>query len=178
MYSDGNLVMGYNGIEWLPELLVINDFWGALNDNIEYVYSIFIEDFVNNKLYYDGIGLGLKRHPLKEGKEATFWHLITKGEKEDEREMDEERCIRIRWPRPIITNNNDPKVKVWENVRRRNEKRIILWIEDVEYLVVLAKRRNLKNGKEYILPWTAYPVTESHYKRKLQKEYDTYHKKG
>jgi hypothetical protein len=170
--------MSYRGIEWLPELLVFDDFWKSLSENIEYLYSIFLEDFVNQRLNYNGLELGLKRHPLKEGKEATFWHLITKGDIEDEREMDIERCIRIKWPRPVIINHDDQKVKVWENVRRRNEKRIILWLDEVDYLVVLAKRKDKNTGKEYILPWTAYPVTKNHYKRKLKKEYEDYHKKG
>jgi len=65
-----------------------------------------------------------------------------------------------------------PEIKIWENVRRRNEKRILLWFEAVEYLVVLAKRKDRITGREYILPWTAYPVTRSHRKDKLQKEYE------
>ena len=67
-----------------------------------------------------------------------------------------------------ILKSSDPLVlKVWEN-KRKHEKRICIWFEDVEYLVVLAIR------KGYILLWTAYPVTRLHRKRKLQKEYEAY----
>jgi hypothetical protein len=74
------------------------------------------------------------------------------------------RCERIAWPRAIIERADDPVVQVWEN-RRGAEKRICLWLEQEEYLVVLADR-----GR-YVLPWTAYLVTEHHRKRKLSKEY-------
>jgi hypothetical protein len=93
--------------------------------------------------------LQLKKHPLHQGKEATFWHFITKGEEEAERIPDLRRCERIKWPKPIIENNGDMIIKTWENVRN-GEKRILLFIEEENYLVVLAGR----NG--YLLPWTAY----------------------
>jgi len=55
-------------------------------------------------------------------------------------------------------------LKVWRN-DRYGEERLCLWFEDEEYLVVLARRSG------YLLLWTAYPVTEPHRKRKLQKEF-------
>lgn len=78
---------------------------------------------------------------------------------------------RIRWPRPIIEHSEYPKIKLWEN-ERRGEKRICIWFEEIEYLVVLAKR------KDYILFWTAYPVLRDHRKKKLNKEYEEYLKAG
>lgn len=75
------------------------------------------------------------------------------------------RCERIRWPKPIIENYADiDNIKLWEN-ERKGEKRICLWVEREEYLVVLAER------KGFYLLWTAYLVTEDHRKRKLEKEY-------
>lgn len=111
--------------------------------------------------------MGLKKHPLSNGKEATFWHMISEGGQEDERGIDLRRCERIRWPRPIIEHEAHRTIKTWEN-KRRGEKRICLWLESEEYLVILAER------KGYILPWTAYLVTQPHRKRKLQKEYETF----
>ena len=77
---------------------------------------------------------------------------------------DMRRCERIRWPRPVIDHSGDEAIKIWENVRK-GEKRICLWLEKEEYLVILAERRG------YILLWTAYPVTQEHTKRKLRKEF-------
>ena len=172
MYSDGNQVMGYNGIDWLPELLLETNF-NNWDEYLEAMYKVFLNDFVDSKPVFRGITLGLKRYPLKDNKEATFWHLITQGDVESQRKPNPERCERIGWSRPIIDYNSLPVIKIWENVRRRNEKRILLWFENVEYLVVLAKRKDKKTGREYILPWTAYPVRKPHMKMKLQKEYES-----
>jgi hypothetical protein len=111
----------------------------------------------------------LKRHPLLAGKEATFWHLTSEGRVENERPPDFRRCERIAWVAAIITNADDPAVKMWEN-ERNGERRVLLWLETHEYLVVLAVR------KGYTLPWTAYPVPHEHTKRKLRAEYETYKK--
>lgn len=102
-------------------------------------------------------------------KVATFWHIISEGPIEEERLPDIRRCERIRWPRAIIENSEDAGIKVWEN-ENKGEKRVCLWLEQQEYLVVLGFR-----GVNYVL-WTAYCVTEQHRKRKLQREYESYHK--
>ena len=75
------------------------------------------------------------------------------------------RCERIRWPRPIIDHGAEPVIRVWEN-ERKGERRICLWLENADYLVVLARRRG------YVLLWTAYPVTQPHRRRKLLREYE------
>jgi len=49
-----------------------------------------------------GKRLGLKRHPMTQNKEATFWHMIQEGSVESERIPDIRRCERIRWPRPSV----------------------------------------------------------------------------
>ena len=97
--------------------------------------------------------------------------MISEGTDEADRNPDFQRCRRIRWPRPIIEHADGLVVKIWEN-RRGSETRVCLWLENVEYLVVLALRRR------YLLLWTAYPVTEPHRKRKLQKEYEAAHRKA
>ena len=102
-------------------------------------------------------------------REATFWHILTEGPVEETRSPDLRRYERISWPKRIIEfcYTSCSNIKVWEN-NRKGENRILLWCEDIEYLVVLADR------KDYILFWTAYPVTEDHRKRKLLKEYEKF----
>ena len=119
----------------------------------------------NSKPLFGSDPIALKRHPVIQGKEATFWHLISEGELESARLPDLRRCERIRWPRPVIEHASESVVKVWEN-ERGSEKRVCLWLESAEYLVVLTRR------KGYVLIWTAFPVTEAHRKRKLQREYE------
>ena len=113
----------------------------------------------------------LKRHPVEQNKEATFWHLTTTGKDESTRITDFRRCERIRWPRAIIVHTeNNPEIKVWEE-KSNGDTRVLLWFEGIEYLVVLSKR------KEYYLLWTAYPVERSHSRRKLNERYEKYGKK-
>lgn len=159
--------MSDESLDWVPPLVYLNDYQGNWDSYLEAVYAYFKQDFVDSKPVFRGKRLGLKRHPLSLGKEATFWHMIQQGSVEDERTPDIRRCERIRWPRPIIEHEQSQLIKVWCN-QRRGEKRICLWFEQESYLVILANRGN------YILPWTAYPVERPHQQRKLQREYEQY----
>jgi len=152
---------------WLPDLVLLENYNGDWEKYLEIIYGYFVKDFVKSKPKYRGIKLALKKHPMIEGKEATFWHLISKGKEEKERMPDLRRCERIRWPRPIIEHCKDPVLKVWQNIRK-GDTRILLWFDKVEYIVVLSER------KGYLLLWTAYMVKKNHQKRKLQKEYEAY----
>jgi len=152
---------------WLPPLILFKKYQGDWNVYVEALYQYFKTDFVDSKPSYEGRKLNLKRHPIEQGKEATFWHMISEGEREEDRLPDFRRCERICWPKPVIEHSPDAMIKVWKN-RRRGETRICLWLESEDYLVILADR------KEYILPWTAYLVDQPHRKRKLQREYEQY----
>jgi hypothetical protein len=97
-----------------------------------------------------------------------FWHLITQGEKEEEREVDLRRCERIHWIEYIFKNSHLNYIKCWENTRK-NKTRILFWIEQEEYLVVLEKRC------EYLLLITAYPHRSSKsikYRREQERSLD------
>ena len=152
---------------WQPSLVLFEDSQGDWNHYLATIYAFFKQDFIDSKPVFQGKRLGLKRYPLSQGKEITFWHMISEGENEEERTPDFRRCERIRWPKPIIENDSDQAIKWWRN-KRRGQKRICLWLEQEEYLVILADRDN------YILPWTAYQVTYGNQKRKLQREYEEY----
>lgn len=158
--------------DWLPDLVLMADFDGDWDRFLQAVYECFEKDFVKSKPAYQGRRLGLKRHPIEHGREATFWHMTSEGANEADRTPDIRRMERIRWPKPIIDNAKEKEdatvIKVWRNIRGKNESRILLWLESEQYLVVLADRG------DYILPWTAYEVTRSHSQRKLQKEYEKY----
>lgn len=149
---------------WLPALALFTEYGGDWPRYLDALYGFFEDDFVRSKPVFRGETLALKHHPVVQGKEATFWHIISEGPQEDERLPDLRRCERVRWPRPVIDHADEPVLKVWRN-DRHGEERVCLWFEDEEYLVVLARRSG------YLLLWTAYPVTKPHRKRKLQKEF-------
>lgn len=149
---------------WLPPKILLSDFGGDWPRYEDALYAVFCRDFKGDKLYFRGQPIGLKRHPLSDGKEATFWHFTSEGSVEAQRTPDLRRCERIGWPRPIIERADDPAVKVWEN-ERKGERRACLWLEKEDYLVVLAVRTG------YVLPWTAYMVVQEHQKRKLREAF-------
>ncbi len=152
------------GPDWLPPLELFTDYGGDWSRYLEAIYRIFCEDFVETKPLFGGQPLALKRHPVVDGKEATFWHMISEGSIEAERTPDLRRCERIRWPRPIIENEQHPELKVWSE-KHGGESRIHLWLEAEGYLVVLAQR------KSYVLPWTAFFIKEQHKRDKYTKRW-------
>lgn len=154
-----------NKPNWLPNLVLFNGDWAKYE---EILYAYFKDDFIDNRpKKFMGLRIGLKKYPKYKNKEATFWHFISEGKIETERVPDLRRCERIRWPKPIIENTEDNKIKVWENIRG-NEKNICLCYGDWEYLIILRKR------KDYILPWTAYCPHTNKTKLKWQREYNEY----
>lgn len=88
--------------EWLPPLVLLTEFNDDWNTYLETLYSHFKHDFVDTKPRFQDRTLALKRHPLFQEKEATFWHMITEGADESNRQPDLRRCERIRWPRPSL----------------------------------------------------------------------------
>ncbi len=48
----------------------------------------------------------MKKHPLVDGKEYTFYHITHKGNIENDRTPELRRCERIGWARPVIENGN------------------------------------------------------------------------
>ncbi len=156
-----------DSLDWLPPLVLFRDYEGDWARYLEALYTHFQHDFIDRKPVFQGKRLGLKRFPLTNGKESTFWHMISEGDLEERRIPDLRRCERIRWPKPIIEKDADPAIKIWRN-RRGREKRVCLWLVREDYLVVLADRGH------YILPWTAYLVEQPHRQRKLQEEYEEY----
>ena len=155
--------------DWLPPLVLFSDYNGNWDAYLEAIYAWFKKDFIDSRPMFQGRRLGLKRHPLTQGKEATFWHMTSEGMIEEDRIPDLRRCERIRWPRPVIENHEDPQVKYWVSVKR-GENRIHIWLEDKDYVVVLSDR------KDFLLPWTAFLVTREHTREKLRKEYTAYWK--
>ncbi|HEX04299.1 MAG TPA: hypothetical protein ENH10_03965 [Bacteroidetes bacterium] len=155
--------------DWLPPLVLFGDHGGNWEAYLHAIYAWFRQDFVDSKPVFQGRRLGLKRSSLTSGKEATFWHMISEGAIEDERIPDLRRCERIRWPKPVIRNSEVRRVKWWISVKK-GEDRIHIWLEDEDYVVVLADRRG------YLLLWTAFLVTRGHTRQKLRKEYERYWK--
>lgn len=151
----------------LPELIELTQFGGNFPSYLEAVYAIFEKEFVYNSPVFRGQRLGLKKYPITDGKEATFWHMTSEGEDEDNRLPDLRRLERIRWPSFIINHGEHSYLKVWENTRG-SKTNILILHEKENYVVILRK------GNGYLLPWTAYIIEHEWRKRKFIKEYEEY----
>ncbi|MGH2493462.1 MAG: hypothetical protein ACRDIV_02055 [Ktedonobacteraceae bacterium] len=158
--------MGINMLV-LPPLVLMEDFGYNWHVYLDAIYAIFCQDFIASTPTIENKRFAMKRHPVIEGKEATFWHIISEGAIENERLPNLRRCERIRWPRPIIEAITTGHVKCWKNMRRKEE-RIVIALEDFSYVVVLADRG------DYILLWIAYYVEQEHTRRKLKNEFTNY----
>lgn len=127
-------------------------------------YAFFRADFVDDAPQFRATRMGLKRLPIRDGKEATFHHMTTTGNGEANRTLDVDRSERIRWARPIIENETDTDLRVWTE-RVRGDNRIHLWHHTDDYVVVISER----NG--YFVPWTAFCVNYANYRNKLERRW-------
>lgn len=156
----------------LPKILELSTYNGSFTEYLEAVYSVFVEDFVVNKPVYRGMRLGLKRYPIVNDKEYTFYHMTHSGTIEAERTPDMSRMECMPWPKPMINDSLHTDLRVWENTRRGEggtKSRILILHMSSNYLVILDKRDT------FILPWTAYFVGNTK-KQKLLKEYEAFKK--
>ena len=107
---------------WLPPLILLEDFQGNWQKYEDAIYGYFKQDFIDSHPIFQGRQLGIKRYPLEKGKEATFWHLISEGMEETNRKPELRRCERVRWPRPIIEKGSEPPLKIWPKRTQRRKK--------------------------------------------------------
>lgn len=124
---------------WLPEELHYGDYDGDWERFLSDVYGIFERDFKRSKPYYRGQAIPFDSK-IENDKEAAFWHIVQREDpKSHEKVPDLRRCERMPWPRPMIDHPSDSVVSVWENVRNK-QTRILIWLEQLDYLVVLVKK--------------------------------------
>jgi hypothetical protein len=153
----------------LPDFVNFSDFENNWPKYLESLYDCFKKDFIDEKPVF--CAQKKKVIPANfqkdQGKELTFWHLITEGRVELERTPYFQKCKRIKWPRVMIDNYKDESIRMWWN-ERKNKKRVCLCYGDWEYIVVLEDR------KRYFVLITAYPIEFESEKRKYIKEFEVY----
>jgi hypothetical protein len=158
---------------WLPPLVLLEDSHGNWDAYEEILYGWFTQDFVTSRPTWPGKRVGLKRHPLSKGKEATFWHFISDGRTEEDRVIDIRRCERICWPRPVMEafTNRRPTAAdpvVWWKNTRKGETSYLIGLPDFSYLIVVRDRGT------YVLPWTQYHLDQQNRRDKTAKECQAY----
>ncbi len=147
---------------------ITNDF----DDYTEYenaVYNAYLNSYSQKQFTYNSKPIREKRHPLIAGKSCTFWHIVSSGTNEDNKLPDFNRYETVSWPGFILSYclDNCSSKLVWKN-KRGSHTRVLIYCQDIDYLVVLDEH------EDYYLFWTGYPVTYTHTKNKLLKEYNDY----
>ena len=149
--------------EWLPPVLLLSDCDGDAHRFLSKAYGIFYRDFRISRPKFAGRPV-VYDNTMSEGKEEAFWHIISAEDPmRGERIVDPRRCERIAWVRPILEHPDDPRVSLWRN-RRGTHVRVLLWLETLDYLVVLDEWPN-----RYALI-TAYCTDYESTRRKLRKD--------
>ena len=160
----------------IPDIIELKNFDSDFGNYENAVFERYnkVKDLSNVRI--NNLPLKHKKYPTENNRDCTFLHITTSSDsggnkrlKEWERNSELRRLERIEWPFFILKECFDScdKIFTWEN-KRKGKIRFLIWCPEIEYLIILDSR------KSFYLLWTAYPVTESHRKKKLRKEYDEY----
>ncbi len=127
---------------WLPGLIVVNGIWEQV---LTRLHEVFQRDFVAGKPMCGDLLVGwdaniLGQDNLCEG----FWHLISQTDRKNgSRLFDPRRAERIAWAAPMIKHLTDPCIKCWDYLEARKRIRIYIWLEDLDYVVILEKQKHV-----------------------------------
>ena len=155
-------------LSWLPEPLQYSDFGGDWDKFLSAIYGVFQRDFKQCRPSYGGRPVVHNTH-IEHGKEKGFWHLIQRDAPDAyDRLPDLRRCERITWAKPIIENSSDQAISIWKKTVRRRRTRVLIWVEALNYLVVLEER-----SSAFFLV-TAYCTDIESHRRRLRNERNNY----
>jgi hypothetical protein len=145
----------------LPNLLDISAY-GDFSDYQNAVYACFCASFCGKPSpLFCGRKLVFSRDKI-EGKCSRFWHIVTAGKVENERQADLDRYARIAWIRPMIDYRLSGEFAYW-----RFEKRLIVATRDFGYLVVMQEAKNV------VILVTAYCKHQKNAREQLERQYNS-----
>ena len=152
---------------WLPEMFNLSGDWQTI---IETLYDVFKRDFIDKKTFFDDREIWWNRK-LDKSYPIGFWHLVEKENKQaEERQYDPRRAERLPWCSPVITNNGKPEIKVWDYDEGRGKINTYIWLENLDYLVVVHKK-DIKSVLKVAFLVTAFYV-KPRTKRNLYRKYE------
>jgi len=157
----------------LPDAVRMSDYGGQWEEYKEALYTIFQKDMVDGKPLFQGKPVFIFRETLFDGKERSFWHVISAGKNGDENRFpDMKRCESIAWIKPLIQEDGScAHHKVWAKHHDRSKRsRWYIWCDKIDYVVILEER-----GRTFCLI-TAFCVVYSSTKKTFYREYALYQK--
>jgi hypothetical protein len=150
--------------DWLPKPLKLST-WS--HETYDRLYDWFRNEIMATPLQYEGSEVWYFTD-IEDGREALFWHLTSrKDNATGERIPDLQRCRRLPWLRPLLTNTHRPEVLNWDYLEGDGSTKTYVWLRDHDYLAIMKKYPD--SSRRLI---TAYWIEYPHERRKLQKKYD------
>ncbi len=153
--------------EQLPSRINFSLFRGDISAYYDALYKIFKRDFIDNEVTYLGKRVDIIHEKYFEGRERSFWHLISEGGHDEERIVYNVRSSYVPYAKALIMDTvaDCPDYKTWVKFHDRSGKnRHYIWCCRENYLVILEDRN------AFFKLITAYPVEE--YKiKKYENEY-------
>jgi hypothetical protein len=163
---------------WLPAEMDLRGEWSQI---LSRLYAVFDADFRKGKPRFRGLEVWWDRRILPgEQYEEGFWHLISrKNTRSGERLPDLARARRLTWCAPTILNADDSALKVWDYPEAENpdgtarKTRTYLWLEDLDYVVVLEKLSGRRAGSVLDVAFlvTAFVVDYERKRRQLRQKH-------
>jgi len=154
----------------------------------DYLYDFFKRDFVTNKTYLNRcIYINPQTGRKDNGKEASFWHIISREKKIKIRDgnryvwkamgraYDVHRSERIEWVKQIIDSHDDDKVKFFyhKETTGRRPIRLYLWAHEDDFVVILQK---LGRTSSFLV--TSFYIDHAGKRRDYQKRLTAYQNKN
>lgn len=132
----------YASCEKLPSRLEWKMFRGDATRYKDALYSVFQRDFLSGTLKFKGKNVDIIHEKFFEGKERSFWHVISEGDADVDRELDTERCASLPWARALIEDNGEcDQFRIWKKWHdKSNRNRYYIWCVAVSYMVILEDR--------------------------------------
>lgn len=150
--------------EKLPSKIESKMFNGNIDAYNEALYKLFKRDFIDNTTYFNQKPVDIIHQDYYNGKERTYWHIVSEGDEDANRTPISTRAEKIAWIKFLILEDGScPNYKFWTRYHDKTKKtRLYIMCDAVNYLVVLENR-----GTYYKLI-TAFPVQEYSIKKYLK----------
>lgn len=157
--------------EWLPPILSLGGSWSG---TVARLYGVFVNDFKRGKPHFEGRPVWWHRRVLEGSPyEEGFWHLITKTDPvTKERLPDFRRAERLPWCAPTIRNCRDLAVKVWDYEKGTGRVNTYVWLERMDYVVILQKRKHKRDYGEIAFLVTAFQIDGESSRKWFRRAYE------
>jgi hypothetical protein len=154
--------------DWLPDMVSVNSDWNSI---LVALYAIFTTDFKQGDCRFQGRPVEWDKRVLANDQyEEGFWHLITKtDQRTGDRLFDPRRAERLPWCAPTINHSPHASIKIWEYQEAGNRLSKYVWLENWDYVVILAKRKRPAGDSYYLV--TAFHVDGDSTRRNLRRKY-------